>query len=83
MRLSSAFAAAIFAPSKQTIMKGRYINTIIIMAARSGKQRRIAKNNKETLRTLSDHKITWSKSTAADTKTDLCQADMNNTGSFF
>lgn len=48
-------------------MKGQYINTVIIMAARSGKKNRQVATARETISSLNDHKIIWSK--AGQTKT--------------
>ncbi|MDB5205721.1 MAG: hypothetical protein JWR72_796 [Flavisolibacter sp.] len=43
-------------------MKGKYINTVIMMAALSGRKTRRASGVIETLATVNDHKIIWSKS---------------------
>jgi hypothetical protein len=43
-------------------MKGKYINTVIIMAAKSGKKTSKPSQVKETLAIVNDHKIIWSKS---------------------
>ena len=43
-------------------MKGKYINTVIMMAAKSGKKTRKPIQVKETLAAVNDHKIIWSKS---------------------
>lgn len=62
MRLYSAFLPAIFASSlKQKIMKGQYINTVIIMAAKSGRKSKQQNAQKETIQSLNDFKIIWSK----------------------
>lgn len=42
-------------------MKGTYINTVIIMAARSGKISRKPGAQNETIKSLNDFKIIWSK----------------------
>jgi hypothetical protein len=42
-------------------MKGKYINTVIMMAALSGNRNKKAANEKETITSLNDHKIIWSK----------------------
>ena len=48
-------------------MKGKYINTVIMMAVLAGKRsRRIAKE-KETLNSLNNHKVIWSKNGPAET----------------
>ena len=62
MRLCSLLLPAIFAPSlKQTIMKGKYINTVIMMAALSGNRNKKAAIEKETITSLNNHKIIWRK----------------------
>jgi hypothetical protein len=61
MRLYTLVLAAIFAPSKQIIMKGKYINTVIMMAAKSGKTSKQQNAHKETIQSLNDFKIIWSK----------------------
>ena len=42
-------------------MKGKYINTVIKMAALSGNRNRKTAMEKETITSLTDHKIIWSK----------------------
>jgi hypothetical protein len=42
-------------------MKGTYINTVIMMAALSGKKNRRTVAEKETIKSLNDFKIIWSK----------------------
>lgn len=42
-------------------MKGKYINTVIMMAALSGNRNKKAAIEKETITSLNDHKIIWSK----------------------
>jgi hypothetical protein len=42
-------------------MKGKYINTVIMMAAMSGRKTRKSNVVKETLAIVNDHKIIWSK----------------------
>lgn len=44
-------------------MKGKYINTLIMMAALSGKKTRRRYATKETIISLNDYKIIWSKTT--------------------
>jgi hypothetical protein len=62
MRLCKLFLPAIFAPSlKQKIMKGTYINTVIMMAALSGKKSKRTVPEKETVNSLNNYKIIWSK----------------------
>ena len=62
MRLYTPYLRAIFASSlKQKIMKGTYINTVIMMAALSGKKSRRTVSEKETVKSLNDYKNIWSK----------------------
>lgn len=42
-------------------MKGKYINTVIMMAAKSGKTSKQQNAHKETIQSLNDFKIIWSK----------------------
>ncbi len=42
-------------------MKGKYINTVIMMAAMSGRKTRKAAAQTETISSLNDFKIIWSK----------------------
>ena len=42
-------------------MKGKYINTVIMQAALAGNRSRRLAAQKETLTSLKDHKILWSK----------------------
>ncbi|HEX8315199.1 MAG TPA: hypothetical protein VF609_09405 [Flavisolibacter sp.] len=42
-------------------MKGKYINTVIMMAALSGNRNKKAAIEKETITSLNNHKIIWSK----------------------
>ena len=42
-------------------MKGKYINTVIMMAAMSGRKTRKATAPTETIVSLNDFKIIWSK----------------------
>ena len=49
-------------------MKGKYINTVIMMAALSGKKSRRIAGKKETIVSLKDHKIIWSKNGITETR---------------
>lgn len=42
-------------------MKGQYINTVILMAAKSGRKSKQQAAQKETIQSLNDFKIIWSK----------------------
>ena len=42
-------------------MKGTYINTVIMMAALSGRKNRSTAAVQETVKSLKDYKIIWSK----------------------
>ena len=43
-------------------MKGKYINTVIMMAAMSGRKTKKTIPVKETLAAVNDYRIIWSKS---------------------
>ena len=48
-------------------MKGTYINTVIMMAAMSGRRNKKAAPEKETVNSLNDYKIIWSKQDKSNT----------------
>ena len=51
-------------------MKGKYINTVILQAALAGNRSRRLAAEKETITTLNDHKIIWTKEGKTATKTN-------------
>ena len=62
MRLQARHSQAIFALSlKHKIMKGTYINTVIMMAALSGRNNKKTGAAKETVISLDNYKVIWSK----------------------
>ncbi|RYZ24787.1 MAG: hypothetical protein EOO10_19935 [Chitinophagaceae bacterium] len=48
-------------------MKGTYINTVIMMAAMSGKKSKRTMSEKETVNSLNNYKIIWSKNGKGNT----------------
>ena len=48
-------------------MKGTYINTVIMMAARSGKKTNRTVSEKETVNSLTNYKVIWSKNGKSNT----------------
>jgi len=48
-------------------MKGTYINTVIMMAARSGRKSNRTVSEKETVNSLNNYKVIWSKNGKSNT----------------